>query len=59
MVYLIMWFLEDKPKYVTSFGTDKFTQGTSFTKKNCGHTTYTFVSRNGLRLTTYGAYFSL
>ncbi len=35
MVDLIMWFLEDKPKYVTSFGTDKFTQGTSFTKKNC------------------------
>ncbi len=35
MIDLIMWFLGDKPKYVTSFGTDKFTKGTSFKKKNC------------------------
>lgn len=33
MIDLIMWFLNDKPKFVSSFGTDRFTKKTSFKKK--------------------------
>lgn len=34
MIDLVIWFLSEKPVYVSAFGTDRFTKFSSFKKKN-------------------------